>query len=188
MRIVLGREARNSSSVPSLPFNSHVDLGQIISLLSFGAFFCGDNLGQMFPVGLSDPESEGLIHLRLANSWMKGYLCSAPWLFFLQSPTSSYWARPLLHSASLGTAHRLGSGLLSQSLSVLFLNGLTEEGHLKVCRIGQVVLISLSLTVGPHGVPLLVASSKHHWNPLCLRRGVLWVLSYLNLNNPRRNI
>lgn len=51
-------EARNSSSASALPFNSHIDLGQIISLLSFGFFFCGDNVGQMFPVGLSDPESE----------------------------------------------------------------------------------------------------------------------------------
>lgn len=67
-----------------------------------------------------------------------------------------------VQSPSLGTAHRLGSGLLSQSVSVLFLNGHTEEGHLKVRRIGQVVLISLSLTVGPHGVPSLFASSKHH--------------------------
>lgn len=42
---------------------------------------------------------------------------------------------------------------------VLFLNSHTEEGHLKVCRIGQVLLINLSLMVGPHRVTLLFASS-----------------------------
>lgn len=59
--MVLGREVRNSSSVSALTFKSHVDLGQIISLVSFGFFFCRDNLGQMFPVGLYDPESERFI-------------------------------------------------------------------------------------------------------------------------------
>lgn len=42
---------------------------------------------------------------------------------------------------------------------VRFLNGHTEEGHLKVCRIGQVLLTNLSLMVGPHGVTLLFAPS-----------------------------
>lgn len=42
---------------------------------------------------------------------------------------------------------------------VLFLNGHTEERHLKVRRIGQVLLTNLSLMVGPHGVTLLFASS-----------------------------
>jgi hypothetical protein len=61
VRAVLGREVRKSGSVSALTFNGHVDLEQIISLLSLGFFFCRDNLGQMFPVGLSDPESKGFI-------------------------------------------------------------------------------------------------------------------------------
>lgn len=90
---------------------------------------------------------------------MKGYLCSAHWLFFFcKAPPL-----PTEHGHFCVVSQSEDSSSLSPRLivsePVLFLNGHTEERHLKVRRIGQVLLTNLSLMVGPRGVTLLFASS-----------------------------